>query len=197
MKCYVHHDVDAVGVCSKCGQGICDACAVRIGGRLYCKADADSVFSKQGKQGVSIQRTMRVEIASVFFLLYGIFGIGIGLVFLVAGFVTGLVSSIPFYPSQVPASLGLLGLGGLLLVMGILGVICSVWLWRVQVWGAAVGIPLVLVGIIIGWFLVASSPVLITYELTVTIWTVNASLFALLVASWSKLQSFGEGIPDF
>ena len=39
MKCYNHRDIDTMGVCSECGQGMCDVCAVRIGGRLYCKED--------------------------------------------------------------------------------------------------------------------------------------------------------------
>jgi len=44
LKCYKHPGVDAVGVCSECGKGICDKCAVEIGGKLYCKSDADKVF---------------------------------------------------------------------------------------------------------------------------------------------------------
>lgn len=44
MKCYKHPKVVAVGVCSQCGKGVCDKCAVEIGGKLYCKSDADKVF---------------------------------------------------------------------------------------------------------------------------------------------------------
>jgi hypothetical protein len=44
MKCYKHPKADAVGVCSQCGKGVCGKCSVEIGGKLYCKADADAVF---------------------------------------------------------------------------------------------------------------------------------------------------------
>jgi hypothetical protein len=47
LKCYNHRDADAIGVCSECGQGVCDVCAVRIGGKLYCKEDADRVFGSR------------------------------------------------------------------------------------------------------------------------------------------------------
>ena len=40
MNCYVHREVGAIGVCSHCGRGVCDACALRMGGKLYCKEDA-------------------------------------------------------------------------------------------------------------------------------------------------------------
>ena len=44
LKCYEHPELDAVGVCSECGKGICDKCVVEIGGKLYCKRDANKVF---------------------------------------------------------------------------------------------------------------------------------------------------------
>jgi hypothetical protein len=47
MKCYDHPKTDAVGVCSQCGKGICSKCAVEIGGKLYCKPDADKAFGSK------------------------------------------------------------------------------------------------------------------------------------------------------
>lgn len=44
MKCYLHRKYAATGVCSVCGKGVCSRCAVEIGGKLYCRADADKVF---------------------------------------------------------------------------------------------------------------------------------------------------------
>jgi len=44
MKCYKHPKVNAVGVCRECGEGICKKCSVEIGGKIYCKSDADKVF---------------------------------------------------------------------------------------------------------------------------------------------------------
>ena len=196
MKCYVHHDVDAVGVCSECGQGVCDACAVRIGGKLYCKADADRVFSSQ-KEAVAIAPSpMRTQVASIVFFLYGAFGIIVGLLFTLTGFASGIAGSIPFYGSLVLTSLGLLGFGGLLLLMGIFGLICGVWLWRVQIWGAAIGIPLLAIGMIITAFFVLVGPSLFAFELMMTVWVVNFLLVVVLVFSWGTLRAFGADIVD-
>jgi hypothetical protein len=37
MKCFHHHDADAVGVCKSCGKGLCVPCAVDIGRGLACR----------------------------------------------------------------------------------------------------------------------------------------------------------------
>ncbi len=54
MKCYKHPKIDAVGVCSECGKGICEKCAVEIGGKLYCKSDADRVFGTPMAQAAPV-----------------------------------------------------------------------------------------------------------------------------------------------
>ena len=54
MKCYKHPKIDAIGVCSECGEGICSKCAVKIGGKLYCKSDADKVFGEK-KAAAAVQ----------------------------------------------------------------------------------------------------------------------------------------------
>lgn len=37
MKCYVHEETKAIGVCVGCGKFICLACNVEIKGKNYCK----------------------------------------------------------------------------------------------------------------------------------------------------------------
>ena len=37
MKCYVHHESDAVGVCKFCLRGVCPACATEVGKVTACK----------------------------------------------------------------------------------------------------------------------------------------------------------------
>jgi len=37
MKCYYHHDCDAVGTCKSCGKGLCEECQVDLGKGLACK----------------------------------------------------------------------------------------------------------------------------------------------------------------
>jgi len=53
MKCYNHPKADAVGVCSLCGKGVCSKCAVEIGGKLYCKPDADKVFGSKPQEATA------------------------------------------------------------------------------------------------------------------------------------------------
>ncbi|MCD6461978.1 MAG: hypothetical protein J7L61_04475 [Thermoplasmata archaeon] len=43
MKCAVHNDRDAVGVCVHCGGGVCTECRVVLGGRIFCKRCAETV----------------------------------------------------------------------------------------------------------------------------------------------------------
>ena len=38
MKCYNHHDQDAVGTCKQCYKGLCPSCAVDVGGGIACQA---------------------------------------------------------------------------------------------------------------------------------------------------------------
>jgi hypothetical protein len=38
MKCSVHPEVEAVGVCVNCGKGVCTECAVSLDNKSYCKA---------------------------------------------------------------------------------------------------------------------------------------------------------------
>lgn len=194
MKCYVHRDVDAIGVCSQCGQGICDICAVRIGGKLYCKEDADRVFGskKEEVESVSVMRPMRVLVVSVFFFLYACFGIVVGFLFIYAGFLSGVILGFPGSTDFASTSVGLLGFGGLLLVMGILGAICGLWFWKVQTWGAVVGIPLLIGGLALASSLVVSFRELFFYEVAGTVWVVNVALLIILLASWTKLSKSPE-----
>lgn len=37
MQCYNHPELAAVAACAGCGKGVCETCAVEVGGRVYCK----------------------------------------------------------------------------------------------------------------------------------------------------------------
>ena len=47
MKCYKHPKVNAVGVCSECGKGVCSKCSVEVSGKIYCKSCTDKVFGNK------------------------------------------------------------------------------------------------------------------------------------------------------
>lgn len=37
MKCFYHHDRDALGICKACGKGLCDDCLEDFGKGLACR----------------------------------------------------------------------------------------------------------------------------------------------------------------
>jgi hypothetical protein len=37
MKCYVHPDIEAIGICGVCGRGLCLSCAAEVRRRLACR----------------------------------------------------------------------------------------------------------------------------------------------------------------
>jgi hypothetical protein len=154
------------------------------------------VFSpkeEEAESWVSVAgRPMRVSVLSIAFFLYGAFGIIVGILFIAGGLVYGSFSADYYFgfSSFASTSVLLLGLGGLLFVMGVLGIICGIWLWKGQTLGAVVGIPLLLGGLVIVSILDLRypSPSLSTYELTGMVWVVNVILLMILIASWTKLR---------
>ncbi len=42
MKCFLHHDQDAVGACKSCGKGLCPHCAVDLGKGLACRQHCEA-----------------------------------------------------------------------------------------------------------------------------------------------------------
>ena len=99
--------MDAVGVCSECGQGVCDVCAVRIGGKLYCKADADRVFGSQGgEEVVSVEGS---KTGMVLTLLGGSAYLFLGILSAYSFFVTLSAASVSYYGSSSEANAALHG----------------------------------------------------------------------------------------
>jgi hypothetical protein len=49
MRCFYHHDKDAVGSCKSCGKGLCAECAADLGKGLACRgrceADVQALIS--------------------------------------------------------------------------------------------------------------------------------------------------------
>jgi hypothetical protein len=37
VRCFYHHDVDAVAVCKSCSRGLCPACAADVGSGVACR----------------------------------------------------------------------------------------------------------------------------------------------------------------
>ena len=58
MKCFVHHDQDAVGTCKNCQKGLCPDCAVDSGQAITCRGVCEERVSKVDKL---IQRNMTLS----------------------------------------------------------------------------------------------------------------------------------------
>jgi len=66
MKCFNHHDKDAVGICKSCNKGLCPDCAVDVGNGIACKGtcqnevialntliEANNIANKKGASACS------------------------------------------------------------------------------------------------------------------------------------------------
>jgi hypothetical protein len=149
VKCYNHPDRDAVGTCSVCGQGICEACAVEVAGKLYCKNDVE-----KGLVSVSAlqpPRSAATSATSIFFSVFAVFAFLTGLVLI---YVSGNFAS---YSDIIRTALGssssiasitdrisdlLLYLGILSFPIAALDAFAGYWLWKSSRRGAVLGMVL-------------------------------------------------------
>jgi len=78
MKCCARPEKEAIGVCHKCGKGVCEACAVEVSGRLYCRACIrEEVVEKEVEERrvARPERATVITVASVLFYVLGALGI--------------------------------------------------------------------------------------------------------------------------
>lgn len=54
MKCAVHSEIDAIGVCVDCGKGLCPECKIELLGRLYCQFCANEAFRSTKTSGAKV-----------------------------------------------------------------------------------------------------------------------------------------------
>jgi len=140
LRCYVHPRLNAIGVCSSCGRGVCDTCAVFVKGKLYCKQDVEKSILSEGAEQVH-KRGFSLTVASVFAYLDGLVGMSAGFVLIMIGILgqsqqsISLMSSLqPLfkYFSALSSSPGPLitNLGLLILLLGAADVGAGYYLWR-------------------------------------------------------------------
>ena len=46
MRCFVHHDHEAVGICRACSKGLCPDCSVDLGHSISCRGDCEKKAQK-------------------------------------------------------------------------------------------------------------------------------------------------------
>jgi len=187
LKCYLHPDTEAVGVCIHCGRGVCEAHSVMIGGRLYCKEDANSVFSSRMKSKVrENERPTAITIACVSLYVYGGIGIMFSVVLLLASV---FLASIPILGSGV-ASIQLYAIGGSILIVALLGISGGYMMWKSQRNGGYVSAISLFLGLIIAIVLYASAPSLSALETCLTFSVINIVLLVLISLGWESFSQF-------
>ncbi len=177
MKCYVHQNTDAIGVCSTCGRGVCNVCVVKIGGRFYCKEDADRAFGTRlrarGASGEPERETV-VMAGSILAYLLGTVALVLSCFVLFAGimagdFAGGFFSNIfrPDFAFLGPiltysqATIIYIGIG--VMVFGSIGIAAGFYLWKRSMGGALIAIVFGVLGLIVGFGLesISASPILV------------------------------------
>ncbi|MDZ4328378.1 MAG: hypothetical protein U1A73_25675 [Pseudomonas sp.] len=111
MKCFVHNDKDALGVCKHCQKGICADCLTLVGGSMSCKGDCEvevAAGNYMMERGKKVYRNLGNQwgpsvflngIGGAFFVGFGIYNygrpstwllIGLGSTMLVAAFMSAV-----------------------------------------------------------------------------------------------------------
>jgi len=161
LKCYIHQNVDAVGVCTACGRGVCRRCAVRLGGRIYCKEDADKAFSRrttpEAKQGPV--RGVGVALGSIFAYLLGGIAALVGFLLIFSAMVSGDTGSGGLFTSLLDPNFSFLGsvqqypsstlttLGIATLIFGFFGIAAGFYIWKPSRPGAVMAIAFGVIGL--------------------------------------------------
>lgn len=109
MRCYYHHDVDAVAVCKSCSRGLCSSCAADVGNgmacRNRCEAEVQAINDIIRRNKTAYEKThgayartavFYAVVAAVFFVA-GLFNWrGLGWMFVPAGIVFALAAYLHF-----------------------------------------------------------------------------------------------------
>ncbi|MDA4136303.1 MAG: DUF2180 family protein [Thaumarchaeota archaeon] len=199
MKCYVHPNADAVGVCTSCGRGVCRRCAVRLGGKLYCRDDANTVFGAKPtiiaiREGEGPRRGVGSMLGAIFAYGLGLVGGLLGCLLIFAAIVSGDKGDGGLFSSLFNPDLAILGpmqqyssstittLGVAALVFGFFGIAAGFYTWRPTKAGAAMSIAFGIIGLV-GAFELSSisvNPVLVDAWFALSGLTIAASFVGLV-----------------
>lgn len=170
-----------------------------IGGRIYCKTDADNVFGRKGG-GKALQkeeslRPMSITVASIAFVIYGFAGFIISAVITVLGLIFGaassfladVISSTAVRTTAVSSELIFVA-GITYFVVSIMGIISGWWLWGTEKRGAWLGFGPVGVGILTGILFIALGRDLFATELATLFIGISLVLASLMAIGWDSLD---------
>jgi len=77
MRCFVHHDHEAVGICRACGKGLCPDCAVDLGHSISCKGACEQKAQEFHEQFVRNEVILKTQKRNRFFGPAIIFAMGV------------------------------------------------------------------------------------------------------------------------
>lgn len=92
LRCKTHGGVAAFSVCRRCGLGSCRECTVVLGGRSYCKSDAQMQLKRLRVSGES-SREKRLTVTSFLSYSGGAVATGLGLLFIILGLIAPSMES--------------------------------------------------------------------------------------------------------
>ncbi len=64
--CYVHNEVEAVGICVGCGKFICETCNTELKGKNYCKKCVDELFEENQRKVEKLEEKANKQQPMVF-----------------------------------------------------------------------------------------------------------------------------------
>lgn len=79
MRCYVHQDQEAVGVCRGCQKGLCPVCAVDHGYAISCKGACEAKVAVQER--LTLRASTLTDTQRRFRYVYAVFILIMGLAF--------------------------------------------------------------------------------------------------------------------
>jgi hypothetical protein len=91
MKCYRHHDRDAIGVCKSCNKGLCSDCAADIGNGIACKNSCEQAV-RDLNEIISKSKSVYQKNSSTYYRMAVIYGL-IGLFFIIYSFINTFLAS--------------------------------------------------------------------------------------------------------
>jgi cytochrome c biogenesis protein CcdA len=84
MRCFVHHDQEAVGTCRVCNKGLCPDCVVDLGHAISCRGACEREAEKIHAQSIHSRAILSAQqrnrfLGPVLFIFLGLVISGLGL----------------------------------------------------------------------------------------------------------------------
>ena len=139
LKCWVHPDIDAIGVCKSCGKGVCKECALTIRNETYCKTCVEASEVSVGKlKPVKpvVGRSGSITVASILFFIFG-----------VVGFIGAITEIIHVFAKPFFAEVAIIG--GIDFIVGLFTIYAGKLLWDNKKDGGIFGILMAVIALLI------------------------------------------------